>query len=344
MKTFKNIELKNSPKISLVLPCYNSEEFIEETLLSIKNQDYKNIELVIVDGGSTDNTCVIIEKYSDLYTRFISESDNGQTDAINKGINFCTGDIFYWINADDFIEKNVLLEVAEEFIKDPFDVLCVRNRNFENGTNRTLQYSKTTFYSTIEETIPYAAMSITVFYNLKKAKTLFPLSESLHYAMDFELYFGFLLKFDLTRARYSTIPIVTNFRVHPDSKTIQQEQSVGYTDLNAIHLSILKQLNAPIKLINYYEKLGFNKFYNKKWDLSAINSNLLYGYYAKRLALFEYSKQEYKNSKELILIAYKSKAVFEIYDWYRFIVLYFMPESILKLILRVKKKNGKSVY
>ena len=218
------------PKISLILPCYNSVSFIKETLDSLLNQQYSNLELIIIDGASNDGTVEIIEQYKSIYTHFITEPDKGQTDAINKGIKYCTGDIFYWINADDYFEPNVLHLVAEEFIKEPFDVLCVNNRLFENETNRTIQYSKTSFYKTIEETIPYSGMSITMFYDLKKARELFPLSINIHYAMDFEFYFRFILKYGLSNIRYSDIPLVTNFRVHIGSKTIQQETTVGYTD------------------------------------------------------------------------------------------------------------------
>jgi glycosyltransferase involved in cell wall biosynthesis len=88
-------------KISIVIPCYNMEKYIEEALLSIINQKYENLELIIVDGASTDNTLAIISKYKKHISLLISEKDKGQYNAINKGMSYATGDILAWLNADD---------------------------------------------------------------------------------------------------------------------------------------------------------------------------------------------------------------------------------------------------
>jgi glycosyltransferase involved in cell wall biosynthesis len=89
-------------KISIVIPTLNQAETIEDTLLSIIHQDYKNLEIIVIDGGSSDNTIGIIKKYEAWISYFISGADSGQSDAINKGFEVATGDIFGWINSDDF--------------------------------------------------------------------------------------------------------------------------------------------------------------------------------------------------------------------------------------------------
>lgn len=92
----------NKPlKISVVTVCYNMEKTIEETLQSVLNQNYSNLEYIVVDGGSTDGTMNIIRKYQDKISLVISEPDNGMYDALRKGFNRASGDIFAWINADD---------------------------------------------------------------------------------------------------------------------------------------------------------------------------------------------------------------------------------------------------
>ena len=111
-------------KISIITPCFNAVEYIEQTILSIINQDYDNIEYIIIDGGSTDGTVDIIKKYEDKVSYWISEPDKGQSDAINKGIAVATGDIFNWINADDFLEKGILKVIALEFQNNSINVLC----------------------------------------------------------------------------------------------------------------------------------------------------------------------------------------------------------------------------
>ena len=90
-----------SPKISIVMPSYNQAQFIEWSILSILNQDYSNTEFIIIDGGSTDGTIDLIKKYEREITLWISEKDQGQSDALNKGFKYCTGEIYGWLNSDD---------------------------------------------------------------------------------------------------------------------------------------------------------------------------------------------------------------------------------------------------
>lgn len=94
--------MDNHPKISIVTVCYNSEEYIEACIRSVMNQTYDNIEHIIVDGSSTDQTVDIIKKYESQYNiRWISEKDNGMYDAIDKGFRMATGEIYAWLNSDD---------------------------------------------------------------------------------------------------------------------------------------------------------------------------------------------------------------------------------------------------
>ncbi len=107
--------------VSIVTPSYNQGQFIEQTILSVKNQDYPNIEHIIVDGGSTDNTLAILKKYEGAYNmRWISEPDEGQADAISKGFSLTRGNIVAWINSDDiYISKSVISLIVDLFEKYP---------------------------------------------------------------------------------------------------------------------------------------------------------------------------------------------------------------------------------
>ena len=102
-------------KITVVTPSYNQGEFIEDTILSVTGQEYNNFEYIIIDGGSKDNTVEIIKKYESKIHYWVSEKDNGQTDAINKGMKKATGDIVCWINSDDVLLPNTLQWVADYF-------------------------------------------------------------------------------------------------------------------------------------------------------------------------------------------------------------------------------------
>ena len=96
-----NEDKKNFERVSIVMPSYNKKDFIERSILSVINQNYPNIELIIVDGGSADGTIEIIRKYEKNIAFWISEKDNGQSDALNKGFKHCTGKIYGFLNSDD---------------------------------------------------------------------------------------------------------------------------------------------------------------------------------------------------------------------------------------------------
>ncbi|KAF5433461.1 Glycosyltransferase involved in cell wall bisynthesis [Candidatus Methanophagaceae archaeon] len=100
-------------RISILTPSYNQGKFIEKTITSVMNQNWQDVEHIIIDGGSTDNTIDILKRYPHL--RWISEPDEGQADALNKGLEIATGEIIGWINSDDFYKENIFNDVIKEF-------------------------------------------------------------------------------------------------------------------------------------------------------------------------------------------------------------------------------------
>jgi len=107
------------PKISIIVPNYNYGHYLEETIRSILLQKYPNLDLIIIDGCSTDNSIQIIKKYGDSISKWISELDNGQADAINKGLNLAEGEIECYLNSDDILLPNCLHEVARFLVINP---------------------------------------------------------------------------------------------------------------------------------------------------------------------------------------------------------------------------------
>ena len=112
----KNLEKSvEYPSISVIIPSFNQGEYIEETLVSVIGQCYPNLEIIVIDGGSTDNTTAVIEQYAEHIHYWHSKKDRGQADAINQGMRLSSGDILCWLNSDDMYMPGTLLDVGRRF-------------------------------------------------------------------------------------------------------------------------------------------------------------------------------------------------------------------------------------
>lgn len=182
--------MKDSPLVSIVTPSYNQGRFIEDTLLSVKNQDYPNIEHIIVDGGSTDNTLEILRKYEGTYNmRWISEPDEGQSDAVNKGFGMVKGEIIGWLNSDDlYFTRDVISYVAEELLKkidvDVIygDCVIIDENNFVNRVFKAPDWN----YNRLLLGFSYIPQPATFFRRTVIAKN--KLDKNLHFSMDVEFW------------------------------------------------------------------------------------------------------------------------------------------------------------
>jgi len=129
-------------KISIITICFNSSKTIEKTFQSIKNQSYKNIEYIVVDGGSSDDTLKIIKNYNSCISNYISESDKGLYDAMNKGIALATGDIIGILNSDDiFLDVFVLENIAKFHQENDIDASIGNITQFNESGKTVRKYS-----------------------------------------------------------------------------------------------------------------------------------------------------------------------------------------------------------
>ena len=209
------------PLFSIVTPCFNASEFIEQTIASVLEQGYQNYEYIIIDGGSTDGTIEIIKKYQKHLAFWISEPDRGQADAIQKGLRLSKGDIFNWLNADDTYTSNCLQSVAALFASSDINVVAGRSLVF--GLGREYISSGTDIYpGKLERTIGRARIDQPeTFFRRSCITSIGGINTNLHYLMDLELWIRYLLKYGLTSIQQTEL-ILANFRLHPESKTVSQ--------------------------------------------------------------------------------------------------------------------------
>ncbi len=182
------------PKISIITPSYNYGRFIEETIRSVLLQGYPNLEYIIIDGGSTDETVNIIKKYEKCLTYWVSEPDKGQTDAINKGYERCTGNIFAWLNADDaYATPNCLKSVAE-FYMQGYKLISGEFCPVDLNGNEIIKYRDfgksypVSFYQYLKFWLCRHLPQPSVFVATELANKCFPLDINLQVVMDYQFF------------------------------------------------------------------------------------------------------------------------------------------------------------
>ncbi|WP_333819863.1 glycosyltransferase family 2 protein [Ohtaekwangia sp.] len=176
------------PKISIVTPSFNQSQFIEETMLSVLNQDYPNYEYIVVDGGSTDGSVDIIKKYSDRLAYWISEKDRGFGDAINKGFAKATGEILYWLNSDDLLLPGALLIVGKYFQKYRDTGLVFGDRHIIDPNSKLLSKRAYFFYFPGQLKFGKALPQECTFWRRDVFLRAGVLDEKLKFAIDFDLW------------------------------------------------------------------------------------------------------------------------------------------------------------
>ncbi|RZK12982.1 MAG: glycosyltransferase [Flavobacterium sp.] len=241
--------LAKPSKISIVTPSFNQGRYIEQTICSVLDQGYSNLEYIIIDGGSTDETLAIIKKYERHLTFWVSEKDKGQTNAINKGYVHCTGEIFNWINSDDYYEPGTFEKLAAYFSDSRVDVVCGKEWAFydqqpDNIVNETRSFISQDLYKTIRAGIIDQPCT---FFRRKKIASFFPLHVSLRYVMDRQLWWQYLLQNGQDRI-LQVEDVFTRFRLHEESKSILEGHYFS-DEFEQLKESLFRQLHAPDDLL-----------------------------------------------------------------------------------------------
>lgn len=187
------------PGVSIVIPIYNSAAFLEKTLRSLMCQDLSGVELILMDGGSTDATPQIVEHYRDIFAVVVMEKDKGQSDAINKGYDRASQPILYWLNGDDIILPNTLVAVRRAFHANPGTEVVVGDaylteKDFSPIHHFRFSPEKLAFSYLLD----YAAHHLiqpSVFFSRTAWNAVGPVKLDHHYAMDADLFLGMAAKY-----------------------------------------------------------------------------------------------------------------------------------------------------
>ena len=256
------------PLVSIVTPSFNQAAYLEETILSVLNQEYPNIEYIIVDGGSTDGSLEIIQRYVDRLAWWVSEKDQGQTDAINKGFAKAKGEILAWLNSDDTYLPNAVSDAVGYLLMHPEVGLVYGDANFIDEKGRVIGKfpARQTDYQHLRRGFVHIPQQ-TSFFRAELWRKVAPLDPSFFFAMDYDLWVRIA---KIAPLQY--LPqIWANFRLHGNAKTMAADERcwpemlrVHYREGGAflspiVFKSWLRRLAAPYLIWKRQKMINHNK-------------------------------------------------------------------------------------
>jgi glycosyltransferase involved in cell wall biosynthesis len=224
------------PLVSIITPSYNQAQFLEATIRSVLAQDYPNIEYIVIDGGSNDGSLAILERYSDQISLWLSEIDNGQAHAIDKGLERSHGAILGWLNSDDVLLPGTISQVVSNFRQHPeLDVVYGRleriDKNGQCVPTPSLPKDRRDF--SLDHILGDCIVNQPgSFWRREIMDRVGRLDISLRYVMDYEYW----IRLAMNGARFGRLPeVVAQFRLNPDSKTVSQSAAMAEEQLKVLN-------------------------------------------------------------------------------------------------------------
>jgi glycosyltransferase involved in cell wall biosynthesis len=257
------------PLVSIITPSYNQAPFLEATIRSVLEQDYPRIEYIVIDGGSADGSVKILRRYSDRLAYWVSESDAGQTDAINKGFERATGEIYAWINSDDLYRPGAISSAVAYLDSHPEIGLVYGDADFidEKGDIIGRFPSARTDYMLLRQGYVHIPQQAT-FFRSRIWKLVRPLDTSFYFAMDYDLWVRIAA---LTPIRHQAQTWAA-FRLHDSAKTmssadrcwpemIRVHQRLGGSKYSVIYLKyLIRRILEPILPYRLYARLWMQRW------------------------------------------------------------------------------------
>jgi glycosyltransferase involved in cell wall biosynthesis len=207
-------------KISVITPSFNQAKYLEATIQSVLSQKGVELEYIIIDGGSTDGSLDIINRYSSQLAYWVSEPDQGQTDAINKGFARATGDILAWLNSDDTYKPGALAEAVAYLAENPAVGLVYGDCDYIDSEGRVIGRfpAAQTDYRKLRQGYVHIPQQA-AFFRGELWRQVGPLDPSFYFAMDYDLW----VRLAKTKPVKYLPRVWANFRLHSDAKTISAD-------------------------------------------------------------------------------------------------------------------------
>lgn len=302
-------------KISIITPTYNQGDFIEKSILSVLNQNYPNLEYIIIDGGSTDNTIEILKKYSNNISYWISEPDLGQSDAINKGTKIATGDIINWLNSDDYLVTNALHYINSSFKLNKINVLAGNSKliSISNSTNTEVLFKTFINSNNILSTITNTSFNQPgTFFKREVFQLLMPVETDFYYNMDLLLWLKYLAVYGLNNIKI-TDEVLAEVTQHAEAKTIKGFKHTAF-EKNKIYTAFFNALKNK------------NKFYGMSICSISLNS-LTY----LKLKVYYYRYRLFKRNLRNEIIAINNFNILKCIGFTFLLILVWLYHKIFKL-------------
>jgi len=289
------------PRISIITPSFNQGQFLEETINSVLSQEYPNLEYIVIDGGSTDNSVDVIKKYKSKINYWISEKDSGQSEAINKGFRRSTGEIISWLCSDDLYVPGTLHKVAAHFANHP-DAVMIHGKSvlFDEKGKEMIKGAEgedlDLRYFTI---IPFPQPSSFFRKNVIDEQGL--LREDLHFAMDYDLLVRAALGYKIIQVE----DILSRYRLHENSKTTSQIKSFGKEWIK-VFSKFIRSVKNSHSYISLLESSGLyingTDTYSHNRAFSNAEIKLVVLYYLDFMAHLHYHFIERRRTREIIAL------------------------------------------
>lgn len=297
MKSIEKIYIQNNkvtelPLVSIITPSYNQGQFIKDTIESVLNQEYPNIEYIVMDGGSTDNTVEILQSYGDRI-QWISEKDGGQADAVNKGIQAAKGSIIGWLNSDDTYLEGAISTAVKYLMKYPSVGMVYGEGYYTSKDGEVVDRYLTESFSLERLAENCIICQPTAFFTKEAILKVGCLDKDLHLCMDYELW--------MKMAKITEIAYIPNYLA--TSRMYQENKTLGRRS------EVFEEVCRTVK--KYYGYVPLTWVYGYADYKTKGKKNLLFTYYLTTLFL-KYNLTNIKYSSKVTCKLLKRKLKYRI--------------------------------